>query len=130
MSNREPMQWCPESSRRARGVELWAALRTLGRRGVADLIERTCEHARAFADRLTAAGHEVLNEVVLNQVLVAFGSDANTSRVIERTQASGECWCGGTTWRERKAMRISISSWATTRDDVARSIAAILAAAH
>jgi glutamate/tyrosine decarboxylase-like PLP-dependent enzyme len=123
---REPMQYVPESSRRARAVEIWAALRSLGRKGLADLIERTCCHAAAFAEELRASGCEVLNDVALNQVLIAFGSDDRTTRIIRGIQADGTCWCGGTVWKGRKAMRISVSSWATTQEDVARSVNAIL----
>ena len=123
---REPMHYTPEASRRARAVEVWAALRSLGRAGVADLIERTCAHARRFADGLRAAGYEVLNEVVLNQVLVSFGDDETTQRVIDGVQREGTCWAGGTTWHGRAAMRISVSSWATTEADVDRSLDAIL----
>ena len=126
---REPMQWGPESSRRARGIEVWAALRTLGRDGVAELIERTCRHASRFAERLRAAGFTILNDVVLNQVLVSFGDAAATERVIAGVQAEGTCWCGGTVWQGRTAMRISVSSWATTEQDVDDSVAAIVRAA-
>jgi glutamate/tyrosine decarboxylase-like PLP-dependent enzyme len=122
---REPMQWSPESSRRARAVEIWTALRCLGRQGVAELIRESCRHAATFADRLRAAGYEILNEVALNQVLVAFGDDGTTQRVIDEVQADGTCWCGGTIWHGRKAMRISVSSWATTDLDVERSLVAI-----
>jgi glutamate/tyrosine decarboxylase-like PLP-dependent enzyme len=127
---REPMQWSPESSRRARGIEVWAALRTLGKQGVAELIERTCRHAETFANRLRDAGFTILNEVVLNQVLVSFGDAAATARVIEGVQADGTCWCGGTVWRGHTAMRISVSSWATTEQDVEDSVAAILRVAN
>ncbi len=123
---REPMQWGPDSSRRARAVEIWAALRSLGTNGVADLIERTCMHAASFAVHLRAAGYEVLNDVVLNQVLVSFGDDETTTRIINAIQAEGTCWCGGTLWKGRRAMRISVSSWATTDSDVERSLQAIL----
>lgn len=126
---REPQHYGPEFSRRARGVELWAALRSLGRAGLADLIEGCCRHAARFADGLRAAGHMVLNTVELNQVLVSFGDDETTRRVIARVQADGECWCGGTVWQGRAAMRISVSSWATTADDVERSLEAICRAA-
>ena len=126
---REPGDYTPEASRRARGVEVWAALRSLGRSGVADLIERTCRHAARFAAGLAAAGHRVLNDVVLNQVLVSFGDDATTRAVIARIQAEGTCWCGGTVWQGQAAMRISVSSWATTQEDVERSLEAILRAA-
>jgi len=123
---RNPSDFTPELSRRARGVPIWAALRGLGRSGVADLIERTCRHARRFAEALSAAGFEVLNDVALNQVLVAFGDAARTQRVIAALQADGTCWCGGTVWQGRTAMRISVSSWATTDADVERSIEAML----
>jgi glutamate/tyrosine decarboxylase-like PLP-dependent enzyme len=126
---REPMQYTPETSRRARGVEVWAALRSLGRAGLADLVERTCRHAARFADGLKAAGFDVLNDVILNQVLVAFGSDEQTRRVIEAVQRDGTCWCGGTVWHGKAAMRISVSSWATTEADADLSLAAILRAA-
>jgi glutamate/tyrosine decarboxylase-like PLP-dependent enzyme len=125
LSKREPMQWCPDSSRRARAVELWAALRFLGKDGVAELVERTCRHASRFAKNLSSAGFEVLNEVELNQVLVAFGTDEQTERVIQAVQEDGTCWCGGTIWKGRRAMRISVSSWATTSEDVDRSSDAI-----
>lgn len=123
---RDPDQLVPEMSRRARGVEVWAALRSLGRAGLAEMIDRTCEHARRFAEALGTAGHRVLNEIVLNQVLVSFGRPEVTRRVIAGVQADGTCWCGGTVWQGQTAMRISVSSWATTDDDVARSLDAIL----
>ena len=122
---RNPSDYPPELSRRARGVPIWAALRALGRGGVADLIERTCRHARRFAAALSAAGFEILNEVALNQVMVAFGDAERTQRVIAALQADGTCWCGVTVWQGRTAMRISVSSWATTDADVEKSIAAI-----
>jgi len=123
---REPCHYTPEVSRRARGIELWAAMRSLGREGLRDLIERNCRLARSFAERLQGAGFEVLNEVVLNQVLVSFGSAEQTRRVIHDVQREGTCWCGGTEWHGRTAMRISVSNWATTEDDMERSLAAIL----
>jgi glutamate/tyrosine decarboxylase-like PLP-dependent enzyme len=126
---REPSYFNPELSRRARGVELWAGLRSLGRSGMAEIVERTSSHARHFAEVLSKAGYEILNQVVINQVLVSFGSPERTLRTIERIQQDGTCWCGGTVWQGKTAMRISISSWATTRDDVERSLAAMLAAA-
>lgn len=127
---REPGDFTPESSRRARAVEVWAALRSLGSRGLAELIERNCRQAERFAERLRAAGHDVLNDVVLNQVVVAFGDEPATRAVLARVAADGTCWCGPTTWRGRAAMRISVSSWATTDADVERSIDAILACAE
>jgi len=120
------MQLGPESSRRARAVEIWAALRSLGKQGVVGLIDRCCQHAATFAEGLRAGGYEILNDVVLNQVLVSFGDDEINTRVIDAVQADGTCWCGGTVWQGRKAMRISVSSWATTDLDVSRSVAAIL----
>jgi len=127
---RQPDDYTPELSRRARGVEVWAALRTLGRAGLGELIERTCDHAARLAAGLRAAGYEILNDVVLNQVLVSFGDEAVTRRVIAAIQADGTCWCGGTVWQGRTAMRISVSSWATTERDVERSLAAMLAVAR
>jgi glutamate/tyrosine decarboxylase-like PLP-dependent enzyme len=129
-TQREPCHYTPEISRRARGIEIWAALRALGRAGLSDLVERTCRYARRFAEDLRAAGYEVLNDVVLNQVLVSFGNDEVTRRVIAGVQADGTCWCGGTVWHNRAAMRISVSSWATTDEDVERSQAAIVRAAR
>lgn len=126
---REPAQNSPELSRRARGVDVWAALRSLGRAGVADIVERTCAHARSIADGLRAGGLAILNDVVLNQVLVAAEDDAATDRLVKRIQEDGVCWCGGTTWRGRRAVRISVSSWVTTAQDVRLTVQAILAAA-
>ena len=125
-ARREPSWYTPEVSRRARGIEVWAALRSLGRTGIAELVERCCGYAARFAEGLRAAGYEVLNEVALNQVLVSFGDAETTRRVIAALQSDGTCWCGGTTWQGQTAMRISVSSWATTDDDVERSLAAIL----
>ncbi|MGA2714006.1 MAG: aminotransferase class V-fold PLP-dependent enzyme [Bryobacteraceae bacterium] len=127
--HREPSQYTPELSRRARGVEIWAALRSLGRTGLSDLIERNCRLARRFAAELRGGGCEILNEVTLNQVLVSFGDAARTRQVIQRVQQDGTCWCGPTEWQGHTAMRISISSWATRDEDVDRSVAAILRAA-
>ena len=125
-SRREPMHHTPEASRRARGVELWAALKSLGRSGLCALIERTCAHAQRFALGLREAGFQVLNDVVINQVLVSFGRPEVTREVIRRVQEDGTCWCGGTVWRGETAMRISVSSWATTETDVERSLQAIV----
>ena len=123
---REPMHYTPEASRRARGLEIWAALRSLGRAGLAQMIEGCCRHATRFVQGMQAAGYEVLNEVNLNQVLVSFGSAEKTRRVITAVQEDGTCWCGGTVWQGHTAMRVSVSSWATTAEDVERSLAAIL----
>jgi glutamate/tyrosine decarboxylase-like PLP-dependent enzyme len=117
-----------ESSRRARGFAVWAALRELGRDGVADLVDRCCALARRFADGLAAGGAEVVNDVVLNQVLVGFGdgSDERMDRIVDAVQRDGTCWLGATTWRGRRLMRVSVSNHSTTADDVDRSVAAIL----
>lgn len=123
---RDPHLFVPELSRRARAIEIWAALRSLGRQGLASLIDRSCEHARRMAAALEDAGHDVLNEVVINQVLVSFGTPEVTRRVIAGIQHEGTSWCGGTVWQGRTAMRISVSSWATTDRDVERSLEAIL----
>ena len=126
---RAPGDYVLESSRRARGFATWAALRQLGRTGVAELVERCCALARRFAEQLGAIDNvTIANDVVLNQVLVGFGDDERTDRVIEKVQRSGECWMGATTWHGRRLMRISVSSWRTTEADVDRSVAAILAA--
>jgi glutamate/tyrosine decarboxylase-like PLP-dependent enzyme len=126
---RAPGDYVVESSRRARGFATWAALRQLGRGGVAELVERCCALARRFAGQLGAVdGITIANDVVLNQVLVGFGDDERTDRIVECVQCSGECWMGATTWHGRRLMRISVSSWRTTEADVDRSVAAVLAA--
>ncbi|RPJ45576.1 MAG: aspartate aminotransferase family protein, partial [Chloroflexi bacterium] len=125
-AQRDPMEYTPEMSRRARSVEVWAALRSLGRSGLAEMIDRCCRHAARFADGLATAGYEVLNEVHLNQVLVSFGSPEKTQQVIRSVQQDGTCWCGGTVWQGKTAMRISVSSWATTEEDVEKSLAAMV----
>jgi glutamate/tyrosine decarboxylase-like PLP-dependent enzyme len=126
--HRNPSDFTPELSRRARGVEVWAALAALGRDGVADLVSRCCRHARRFAEGLREGGFEILNEVVLNQVLVSFGDTETTQRAIAAIQEDGTCWAGITVWQGRTAMRISVSNWSTTDADVERSIAAMIAA--
>lgn len=123
---RNPSDFTPELSRRARGVEVWAALRSLGRQGVAELVERNCRQARRFAEGLRDAGFKVINDVVLNQVLVAFRDAETTNRIISEIQTDGTCWCGGTVWQGQTAMRISVSSWATTDEDVERSLEAMI----
>ena len=125
-TRREPAHHTPEASRRARGVELWAALKSLGRSGLCALIESTCLLAKRFESGLGAAGFQVLNEVVINQVLVSFGDAATTREVIHRVQEDGTCWCGATEWQGKTAMRISVSSWATTEEDVDRSLEAMV----
>ncbi len=135
-AERDPFDWTPEFSRRARGFTVYAALRSLGRRGVAALVEGCCRLARLMAELLEKGGAEILNDVVLNQVLVRFSpsggedADAFTHAVIGRVQADGTCWLSGTTWQGKGAMRISVSNWSTTEADVARSAEAILRAAR
>jgi glutamate/tyrosine decarboxylase-like PLP-dependent enzyme len=119
----------PESSRRARGFAVWAALQELGRSGVADLIDRSCAHARRMARVLSAGGARIYNEVVLNQVLVAFDNLSRTDAVVEAVQRDGTCWLGATTWQGRRLIRISVSNWSTTESDIDRSAEAILRAA-
>jgi glutamate/tyrosine decarboxylase-like PLP-dependent enzyme len=124
--NRNPSDYTPELSRRARGVDIWAAMRALGRSGLAELVERNCRQARRFAEGLRAAGFEILNDVVLNQVLVSFGDPERTKRVIAAIQEDGTMWAGETVWQGQTAMRISVSCWATTDADVDKSIDAIV----
>jgi glutamate/tyrosine decarboxylase-like PLP-dependent enzyme len=125
-SVRSPSDYVPESSRRARGFATWAALRELGRRGLAELVDRCCALARRFGEQLGAIeGVEIANDVVLNQVLVSFGSDERTDRIVAAVQGGGTCWMGGTEWRGRRFMRISVSNWSTTEADVDRCVAAI-----
>jgi glutamate/tyrosine decarboxylase-like PLP-dependent enzyme len=135
---RDPGDWVPESSRRARGFDTWVALRTLGRSGVAELVERRCQLARRMADRLAAEpGVVVLNDVVLNQVLVRFTAgddpddgDARTEATVAAVQDDGTCWLGGTRWRGQSAMRIAVSNWSTTEADIDRSAEAIIRCAR
>ncbi len=123
---RDPHLFVPEMSRRARAIEIWAALRSLGKQGLANLVQTSCAHAQRMARGLQEAGYHVLNEVVINQVLVSFGSPEVTRRVIAGIQQDGTCWCGGTVWQGKTAMRISVSSWATTDADIETSLEAIL----
>lgn len=122
---RNPSDYTPELSRRARGVDIWAVLRSLGREGLSEMVERSCRQARRFAEGLSAAGFEILNDVVLNQVLVSFGDAESTQRVIAEIQAEGTCWAGVTVWQGHTAMRISVICWATTDADVEQSLSAI-----
>jgi glutamate/tyrosine decarboxylase-like PLP-dependent enzyme len=126
---REPLDWTPEHSRRARSFTVYAAIRSLGRSGVAELVERTCRHARTLAERLAELpGCEVLNDVVLNQVLLRFEDDEATDAVVAAVQAGGEAWLGGTVWDGRRGIRISVSNWRTSDEDVERTVAAFVAA--
>jgi len=124
--HRNPSDFTPELSRRARGIDVWAALRTLGRRGLTEMVDRSCSQARRFADGLRGAGYEILNDVVLNQVLVRFGNDAVTRRIIDEIQLDGTCWCGVTVWQGHTAMRISVSNWSTSDADVDQSLEAMV----
>ena len=129
-AERDNFEFVPDFSRRGRSIPVYATLRHLGRSGVAELVDRCCDQARLFADLLgREKGVEVLNEVVLNQVLVRFSdSDEVTREVVKRVQEEGTCWLGGTTWQGKGAMRLSLSNWSTTDEDVVRSAGAILAA--
>lgn len=122
----DPYYYTPELSRRARGIDTWATLYTLGRKGVIDLVDRCCAYAELFAQKLRNAGFQVLNDVVLNQVLVSFGEAELTNRIIKKIQNEGTCWCGGTVWKGITAMRISVSSWMTTEKDIEISAEAII----
>ncbi len=123
---RIPYQYTPELSRRARAVEIWAALHSLGRKGISDLIDRTCNYAQKFADALSKEGYEILNDVIINQVLVSFGSAEENEKIISEIQQEGTCWVGGSKLKGKSVMRISVSSWATTDDDVEKSLDAII----
>jgi glutamate/tyrosine decarboxylase-like PLP-dependent enzyme len=125
---RDAIDYTPDISRRARAVEIWVALNSLGRFGLADLVNRNCRQARDMASGLSSGGVEILNEVILNQVVVSFGNDERTRKVIDAIQKAGVCWCGGTSWRGQAAMRISLSSWATTDADIHLSVESILKA--
>jgi glutamate/tyrosine decarboxylase-like PLP-dependent enzyme len=128
--HRNPNDYTPELSRRARGIEVWAALRSLGRSGAIELVERCARHARRFAEALASEGFAILNEIAFNQVLVDFGDPERTRAVIAALQEDGTCWCGGTVWQGRTAMRISVSGWATDEVDVERSLEAMRRVAH
>jgi glutamate/tyrosine decarboxylase-like PLP-dependent enzyme len=130
ISKRDPFQFTPEMSREARGIPVWAALKSLGKKGLAALIDEHCERARQFADGLSHAGYRILNDVVLNQVLVSFGDPSTTLAVIKKLQEDGTCWCGGTNWQGETAMRISISSHATTEQEAGISLAAMIRTAE
>ena len=123
--NREPHHYTPEASRRGRGIEVWAALKNQGRKGVAEMVSRCCGHAKSFAEQLANNGFEILNDVVLNQVMIRFGTPEQTWEIIKRIQEDGTCWCGGTLWQGHTAMRISVASYVTTEEDVKISVEAI-----
>ena len=125
---REQIDWNPEHSRRARAFTVYAAIRSLGRAGIAEMVERCCRHARRFAAGLEDLGAVVLNDVELNQVLFRFDSDPETNEILRDVQESGEAWMAGTTWDGRAAIRISVSNWQTSDEDVERTLAAYRAA--
>lgn len=129
-SEPDPYFYTPEMSRRARGIDTWAALYSLGQQGVIDLIDRCCRYAELFAVNLQKAGFRVLNKVTLNQVLVSFGDAELTNRIIKKIQDDGTCWCAGTVWKGETAMRISVSSWMTTEDDIQKCSATIIKIAN
>ncbi len=128
-ATREPLQYVPEMSREARGIPVWAALKSLGRKRLAEMIERHCRQAMLFSELLAAEGAFILNTVVLNQVLVSFATREQTLQVISKVQQAGECWCGGTIWQGNTAMRISVSSWVTTDEDIRRAAGSVIAIA-
>ena len=123
---RDPFLYTPELTRKARGFEAWAAIRSLGKSGISDIIERNCEYASIMAEKLKEKGIKILNKVNLNQILVQFDNNELTKKVIYDIQNDGVCWCGGTNWREKDAMRISVSSWKTTENDINMSIESIV----
>lgn len=127
---REPSHFTPELSRRARGLEIWAAIKSLGRSGIEEMIDRTCDHARTFAEELSAAGFEVLNEVVLNQVSLHYKDDETTQAIVDAVQREGTCFLSPSTWKGKRTLRISVCSWATTDADVAATVAALIAASR
>jgi glutamate/tyrosine decarboxylase-like PLP-dependent enzyme len=125
------MDWTPEFSRRARGFTVYAAIRSLGRSGIAELVERCCDHAARFAAGIAEIpGIEVLNEVVLNQVLFRFDSDERTQAALAAVQESGIAWMSGSVWQGRQAIRLSVSNWQTTEEDIDRTVAAFAAASR
>ena len=124
--SREPFQYVPEMSRQARGIPVWAALKSLGKTGLAEMIDRHCRQALLFADLLKQAGHTILNDVVLNQVLLYVGDALQMQTVVKAIQQDGTCWCGGTIWQGKPAIRISVSGWCTTDDDIKLSVQAII----
>ena len=126
--NRDGMMYTPDMSRRARSIELWTALKTMGKQGVEGLIDQLCLRAQLFARLLAQQNFNVLNDVVFNQVLLACDTPQQTERTLALVQASGECWCGGTMWNDEPAIRVSVCSWVTTEDDVKRSVAAFVKA--
>ena len=126
--HRDGMNFRPSMSSRARAIELWAVLKTLGRQGVQSLVEQLCENAREFARLLAEQDFQIHNDVVFNQVLVSCENDALTKATLKKVQTSGECWCGGSSWRSKSVIRISVCDWATTKKEIERSVRAFVAA--
>ena len=128
---RDQVDWVPEFSRRARGFAVYAALRSLGRNGLAALVERTCDCAQKFAEEIVALpGVQLVNDVVLNQVLFRFETDEETDGVLARVQTAGDVWMSGTTWRGRRAIRVSVSNWQTTDAEIALALRSFREAAQ
>ena len=125
---RDGMLYSPDMSRRGRAVELWATLKLLGKSGVEELVDGLCERARQFAEEIKAAGFNVLNKVVFNQVLVTCGSPEETAATLRQLQQSGECWCGSGKWHNTPVIRVSVCSWATTEADISRTVRAFVKA--
>lgn len=125
---RQPSHYTPEQSRRARGIEVWAALKSLGKQGLCQMVEDCCEHAAYLANGLREVGYTVHNDVVINQVFVSFGDAETTDRVIHQAQRDGVMWAGRSVWQGHVGMRLSVSSWATTHDDMQKTLAAIIEA--
>lgn len=124
--HRDGMNFRPSMSNRARAIELWAVLKTLGRSGVQCLVEKLCENARHFAQLLSEQGFQIHNEIVFNQVLASCDSDELTRATVKNIQSSGECWCGGSTWRGKAVIRISVCDWATGPKEIERSVRAFV----
>ncbi len=124
--NRDGMLYTPEMSRRSRAIELWATLKSIGKSGVEELVDGLCERAQQCAQELSAQGFHILNEVVFNQVLVAADTPEQTAAVLKNVQQSGECWCGGARWRDTPVIRVSVCSWATTAEDIHRTVRAFV----
>ena len=126
--NRDGMLYTPEMSRRGRAIELWATLKILGKRGVEELVDGLCDRAQQFAAQMRAEGFQILNDVVFNQVLVTCGTPEKTAATLKSLQQSGECWCGGARWHDVPVIRVSVCSWATTSEDINRTVAAFVKA--
>jgi glutamate/tyrosine decarboxylase-like PLP-dependent enzyme len=125
---RDGKLYTPEMSRRGRAIELWATIKILGKSGIEELVDGLCARAQQFAGMMRAEGFQILNEVVFNQALVACASAQQSAAMMKHLQQSGECWCGGARWREQPVIRVSVCSWATTEEDINRTVAAFVKA--